>query len=54
MRTYLTATIEAPDLETAKEIARDLDGAAFVEDEHGLEWETFDYDVQLVPEGGGG
>lgn len=53
MRTYLTATFEAPDLEAAKAQARELDGAAFIEDADGHDWETFCYDVQQVPEEGG-
>ena len=54
MRTYLTATIEAPDLATARAIAEDLDGADFIEDQHGHEWETFPAeDADSPPTGAG-
>ena len=52
MRTYLSATFEAPDLEAAKQKARELDGADFIEDKDGHEWETFCYDLQQLPEEG--
>lgn len=50
MRSYLETTIEAPDLETAKEMARngDIDGGQFTEQEGGTDWETFWDEVEEV------